>query len=669
MSKIENDFSKFNSILDGIEMIINNINESIKKTNYCYTDVDNLYFINNFNTQISNIRKRIEDPMFYIGIIGEFSCGKSTFINAFIECKYLYEDILQGTTCSKTVIYYGDKEDIIVECNDGKIYNTAANMISGLQPVLINELPDGEMKSDKKQKSEQIKEILHSVTAVEENAQKISTVTLMAPLEPLKDGLVIVDTPGIGSTNLRHTEVARRAAAECDALLVLTNLQAGMLSQDLIAAVREIAGDSAMNCIFVGTHLDLLPHKERKRMETFFEKKLHTVFGVNCPHYMVSCDAALKELETGIPSAEDKDIGLVAFRSFREKIKKHMKRNRQNIQSRKIIQLIAELTKNLDVTLIEMQKNLNLQVEKFQKMVIPGDSEFWNTYLKRLKKQFADSSREIESSSYKYVYELVSKMQMDIIQNIRSCDETSKLKSYIEHGMEQTIHKYNRQLSKYYSVHVENALIKEIETIQIQFIEKIHSKYHEIELVCCESVQIQKMKNIDLNPSLMTSCSLRGGNTVVDIIESEENFKIGGGLAAGIAISVMVPGVGWLVGGLLTLLGGTLGLLLCSIKKQQDQAIGKVIESIMALRSELTKNLINAYRQANSSAEKYLDSILSQQRDAYINAVRYYNEELMNKSEAIENIVSYINAQRALLTKVANQFCVIQDDVVKQQQN
>ena len=177
------------------------------------------------------------------------------------------------------------------------------------------------------------------------------------------------------------------------------------------------------------------------------------------------------------------------------------------------------------------------------------------------------------------------------------------------------------------------------------------------------------MKNIDLNPSLMTSCSLRGGNTVVDIIESEENFKIGGGLAAGIAISVMVPGVGWLVGGLLTLLGGTLGLLLCSIKKQQDQAIGKVIESIMALRSELTKNLINAYRQANSSAEKYLDSILSQQRDAYINAVRYYNEELMNKSEAIENIVSYINAQRALLTKVANQFCVLQDDVVKQQQN
>ena len=109
--------------------------------------------------------------------------------------------------------------------------------------------------------------------------------------------------------------------------------------------------------------------------------------------------------------------------------------------------------------------------------------------------------------------------------------------------------------------------------------------------------------------------------------------------------------------------------LLCSIKKQQDQAIGKVIESIMALRSELTKNLINAYRQANSSAEKYLDSILSQQRDAYINAVRYYNEELMNKSEAIENIVSYINAQRALLTKVANQFCVLQDDVVKQQQN
>lgn len=609
--------------------------------------------------------------MFYVGIIGECSCGKSEFVTAFIEHQYLFEDILQELTCANTIIRYGIEENVIVEYNNGKVkkFNTAfTKIVSGLQSALGAFIPMFKKKEDKNQKREQMREMLRAATAVEENAQNISSVTLVSPFEVLKDGFVIVDTPGIGSTNPRHTEVARRGAADCDALLVLTNLQATVLSKDLIVAVRDIAGSSAENCIFVGTHLDLLPPKERKRMEAYFEKKLSSTFGRYCPHYMVSGESALKELETGTQPAEDTGIGLEAFRSFRGEIKEHLKRNRQHIQAKKVTLLIAELIKNLDTALTERQQTFTQQREQFQQMVIPENSDFWDTWLNRMKRQFDESSQEIEHNSQIVLDTIILNMQNEIIQAIRSYDDSDELKSYLKNGVKNTIEKYDKKIATYCSVNIEKALNNAAEAERSQFVKECETNCHELAAICGSKTQIQQGKSRDITPLLITSSGLQGFHAVADKIEASDNSNIYNGLITGIKLSVMLPGVGWLAGSLITVAGGVLGFLWNSVEKQQEQAIQDITKAIAVPRSELPKNLSVFYQQVNSSAKLYFDRKLSEQKDFYASAVKGYTEDLENTAETIAGTVSYINTQKVVLSQIANQVCAIQADAAQQKQ-
>src|ERR1700728_1719917 len=58
---------------------------------------------------MERIQERMADPRFCLGIVGEFSSGKSTLINALIRDNLLRTDILQGITSAATTLSYGDK--------------------------------------------------------------------------------------------------------------------------------------------------------------------------------------------------------------------------------------------------------------------------------------------------------------------------------------------------------------------------------------------------------------------------------------------------------------------------------------------------------------------------------------------------------------------------------
>src|ERR1700743_2791839 len=61
--------------------------------------------------QIEEVRLKQRDPNLYLGIIGEFSSGKSTFINTLMRDDFLKMDNLQGTTTALTIFQYGDPID------------------------------------------------------------------------------------------------------------------------------------------------------------------------------------------------------------------------------------------------------------------------------------------------------------------------------------------------------------------------------------------------------------------------------------------------------------------------------------------------------------------------------------------------------------------------------
>ena len=59
--------------------------------------------VHEFESSIQKIESRAADKQLYLAVVGEFSVGKSSFINALLRDNFLMSDVLQGTTTAPTV--------------------------------------------------------------------------------------------------------------------------------------------------------------------------------------------------------------------------------------------------------------------------------------------------------------------------------------------------------------------------------------------------------------------------------------------------------------------------------------------------------------------------------------------------------------------------------------
>ena len=103
-----------NSIFDEVKSIKNIIN---------LLDSDDQKVINEtlsvMKTEFDSITEMLGDTRLYVGVTGEFSSGKSTFLNALLEHDVLETDVNQGTTCAPTIIEYCDEPNVLVKYTDG----------------------------------------------------------------------------------------------------------------------------------------------------------------------------------------------------------------------------------------------------------------------------------------------------------------------------------------------------------------------------------------------------------------------------------------------------------------------------------------------------------------------------------------------------------------------
>lgn len=137
---------------------------------------------------LDKLQRRAEEPM-KVAITGQFSSGKSTFLNALLA-KNILPTGITPVTSKVNYIRYGQEFKIKVRYLDGR-----------------DEYHD-------------ISNISH-FTDQREFVEDIAYLTLYAPLDILKD-VVFVDTPGLNSQAHSDTETTSRVLKEVDGIIWLT---------------------------------------------------------------------------------------------------------------------------------------------------------------------------------------------------------------------------------------------------------------------------------------------------------------------------------------------------------------------------------------------------------------------------------------------------------------
>lgn len=277
LNKIENIVNKYQSKISEIE--------SIKK-------------------EIEQIRARSEDEYLYLGVIGAFSSGKSTFINSVLGKNILPTDAVQGTTVTASVLKRATYEDLEIKYWSGEVLRYSEQRkelenrylleaeedtkngvgLSWFRKILRWLGFDKEKEEVVENRNSHIRDIYKKITSTEEIAEEIEFATYYVNNENIGRNIALVDTPGTESLNARHSEVTKNAIDHiCDALVVIIPYDEPV-SEDLIAYVEENIEEYKKKCIFVVTKVELLDDQEElPRLIQVIYKRLKNGLGIEHP--------------------------------------------------------------------------------------------------------------------------------------------------------------------------------------------------------------------------------------------------------------------------------------------------------------------------------------------------------------------------------------------------
>ena len=353
--------------------------------------------------QLERIKKRISDNKIYLGIVGEFSTGKSTLINSLIGEDFFVTNAIQGTTTTITKLEYGEKIGLKIEFTSGKVLRYDSNKTEILKlykPDVYEHLSLFEkMKmrtldmfhsntSDK-----YLLEVFDDITTSDEISKTLNEVTVYYPSELLNNGIVIVDTPGTDSLTPAHAEITRRAIKEiCDiALIIIPATQP--LSQTLIDYVDDNLGDVVEKCIFFITKIELIRRSiERIHMQKGVAQRITSYLNVDNPH-VVFAPSLLSLEEKGVVdktgrtehlSNDERHELCSQFESDINSIIDQIHNEREQTINDKIQRLTSSLRDELRADISSKNDELKKELEETQMMRVKPlrdfMAEFYSTH-------------------------------------------------------------------------------------------------------------------------------------------------------------------------------------------------------------------------------------------------------------------------------------------------
>jgi GTP-binding protein EngB required for normal cell division len=229
--------------------------------------------------RINEIFYRRTDPNLYMAVVGEFSSGKSTFINALLRQELLKTSVLV-TTAASTRIRYGPSPNVEV------LFKKQKEPLSYLKDsIRLWQLIRFFNRQGKEKVGEvgDLRECIHFLSAIDGVATHIDHLVISHPAPFLSDGIVIVDTPGTNADHEEHAQITfKLIEQEADAAVIIIPAPfplAMTLTDFLTHQLRPFLH----RCLFVVTQMDKIPEAEHEKLLDNIRTRLAKALNIEQP--------------------------------------------------------------------------------------------------------------------------------------------------------------------------------------------------------------------------------------------------------------------------------------------------------------------------------------------------------------------------------------------------
>jgi len=231
-----------------------------------------------FREKLSILKERLEEERFHLAVLGQFKRGKSTLLNALLGDEVLPTSILPLTSIP-TFIEYGPEFKAKVILQSGADIDLFANESPSQLADFLAEYVTEEFNPG--------------------NRRGVLEVKVEHPSPLLRRGVVLIDTPGIGSTFRHNTEATLNFLPQCDASLFVVSPDPPITEVE-IDFLRQVLSKTT-HTFFVLNKIDYLADDELSKAVTFIKKVLkeHAGIGEAVRIFCVSARAGLRARQSG----------------------------------------------------------------------------------------------------------------------------------------------------------------------------------------------------------------------------------------------------------------------------------------------------------------------------------------------------------------------------------
>lgn len=249
--------------------------------------------MNKFQENLSRLSEKVHNDAFKIQVVGTFKNGKSTFINSFLGEEVLPAYALPCTAVINEVKYGKEKKAVLYFRNP-------------LPEVLPAEIPDEARAHMEKHNMKDIPPMEIPYDEIEDYVvipigkdpkemlleSPYEKVELFWPLELLKNGVEIIDSPGLNEHATR-TKVTTDYLSRADAILFVLNAEALCSQEEMRFIENDLKGQEFEETFFVVNRFDLIRERERPRLQQFAKMKLmdYTTLGDSAFFFVSARDA------------------------------------------------------------------------------------------------------------------------------------------------------------------------------------------------------------------------------------------------------------------------------------------------------------------------------------------------------------------------------------------
>lgn len=226
---------------------------------------------------------RLADDRFNLMLVGRFSRGKSTLINAILGAAHLPTGILPLTSVITTV-RYGSRTQVIVNFNNSRFRQEIP--LARLAEYVTQQSNPG-------------------------NVKNVAYAEIELPVELLRRGVFFVDSPGLGSAIAENTQTTERFFPEADAFVLITSYDSPLSDEENRALQRIRQTDKTLFVIV--NKQDTVAEDERRQVLDYVKAQLEQFSFEKPPQvFSVSARQALDAKQSQQPDRVA-DTGILKF--------------------------------------------------------------------------------------------------------------------------------------------------------------------------------------------------------------------------------------------------------------------------------------------------------------------------------------------------------------------